>query len=148
MIFEEVLLLVSFGLLLAVTLGGTIGVFWARSSKQAVDTAIDDVESRMASYELTSNLANEEFAEYLDQKISTVERAAEKRMPKRIVVADAATTPEAQTADCSTQTIAVEVPSVKVNLPTQSVSLPCVIQVKPIEVRSTSLRFIGDHPLI
>ena len=146
MIFEEVLLLVSFGLLLAVTLGGTIGVFWARSSKRAVDTAIDDVESRMASYELTSNLANEEFAEYLDQKISTVERAAEKRMPQRIVVADAATTPEAQTADCSTQT--VEVPSVKVNLPTQSVSLPCVIQVKPIEVRSTSLRFIGDHPLI
>ena len=146
MIFEEVLLLVSFGLLLAVTLGGTIGVFWARSSKQAVDTAIDDVESRMASYELTSNLANEEFAEYLDQKISTVEWAAEKRMPKRIVVADAATTPEAQTADSSTQT--VEVPSVKVNLPTQSVSLPCVIQVKPIEVRSTSLRFIGDHPLI
>ena len=146
MIFEEVLLLVSFGLLLAVTLGGTIGVFWARSSKKAVDTAIDDVESRMASYELTSNLANEEFAEYLDQKISTVERAAEKRMPKRIVVADAATTPEAQTADCSTQT--AELPSVKVNLPTQSVSLPCVIQVKPIEVRSTSLRFIGDHPLI
>ena len=64
------------------------------ASKQAVDTAIEDIESRVASYELTSNLANEEFAEYLDNKISTMERAAEKRMPKRIVVADAATTPE------------------------------------------------------
>ena len=62
--------------------------------QQAVDTAIEDIESRMASYELTSNLANEEFAEYLDNKISTMERAAEKRVPKRIVVADAATTPE------------------------------------------------------
>ena len=87
-----------------------------------------------------------------------MERAAEKRMPKRIVVADAATTPEQkpQTVELPSakmvQLVPKEVVPVTAAPPapktTRSDSLPCVIQVKPITAQSMSLRFIGSHPVI
>ena len=167
---EEILFLMSLALLVCVILGGVLAMCWTKAKRMSA-AAIEDIESKMATYELSCELVHEEFAEYLRNAIDGCQQRAVNMLPKRCVVSDAQTEMSIQkmTVDASSQTDNQPPPTLgalgvkpepateterpaspvpgRAELPT-TLSLPTVITVKPAVRTQSTIRFIGSHPVI
>ena len=166
---EETLFLMSLALLACVILGGVLTLCWTKAKRMSA-AAIDDIESKMANYELNCELVHEEFAEYLRIAIDDCQQQAVNMLPRRCVVSDAQTDTSIlkMTVDASSQTDALPPLTLGVQpepkpetarpaspAPTTAraelpspVSLPTIITVRPAVRTQSSIRFIGSHPVI